>query len=92
MDDPQRHQCEAKIREPLTPSLRVRGYTTATAPVSDIQCSRLSDGPVCGVYLCGQHRRKVTRWDDGHEVLSPRYLEWFAEWGVAPSAEFIPEL
>jgi hypothetical protein len=86
-----REQCEAKIREPLTLDLSLRGYTFGTTPISDMQCSRSADGEVCGVYLCDQHRRQVTTWHDGAEILRPRVDCTFARWGLRRHGKFVPE-
>jgi hypothetical protein len=91
VDEIQRVQCEAKIREPLTPELRLRGYSFGNAPISDIQCSRSSTGEVCGVEVCSQHRDQLTTWVDGREVLRPRADKRLASWGLSRRGEFVPE-
>jgi hypothetical protein len=52
------------------------------------QCARAADEPVCGVWLCWQHREVVTTWADGAERLSPGAEKEFAAWGVTASAPF----
>jgi hypothetical protein len=63
---------------------RLRGMWYPDLPFSDFVCSRTSDGDVCGVQLCDQHRRMVTHWAGGKEELNPRAAKVFASWGVVP--------
>jgi len=76
-------QCEARIRDRDEWGFGFGDYGR--------QCSRGSDGHVCGVELCQQHRRMVTQWRDGQEMLADHAAHRFAQWGVESSAPFIPE-
>lgn len=85
-------QCEAKIREPrLTLEQRLRGQWYFDLPMSNEQCSRSSNGDVCGIELCGQHRDMVTQWVDGREELSRRAARLFEAWHLTPSTPFVGE-
>jgi hypothetical protein len=86
-----RAQCEAKIREPLTLDLSLRGYSFGTTPISDTQCSRCADGEVCGVLVCDQHRRQLTEWRDRKEWLRPRVDAKLTQWGLSRRSDFVPE-
>jgi hypothetical protein len=81
---PQMSQCEAMIRARDEWGFGYGDY--------ERQCSREADEPrVCGIGLCDQHRRKVTEWRDGCEVLAPSASRTFERWGVEPSAPFVGE-
>ena len=72
-------QCEARIRTSFElPDPRGR------------RCGLAADGPVCGVWLCWQHRKVVTQWVDGVEQLAPRAEKEFEAWGVVPTERFVP--
>lgn len=76
-------QCEARVRERNESGL---GF----GPIGR-QCSREADEDVCGIGLCDQHRRMVTRWIDGREELRPDADHMFAKWGVTRTAPFVGE-
>lgn len=81
----------AKIRESFD-RLRHSSFTDPRRRVSDVSCSLSPTGEVCGVKLCDVHRRMVTTWVGGAEVLRERRAaQLFADWGVVPTKSFTPE-
>jgi hypothetical protein len=76
-------QCQAHIRQRDEWGIGSGAYGR--------QCSRDAMTHVCGIYLCDQHRRMVTRWLDGREQLDPRADRMFAAWGAAASQPFVSE-